>query len=117
MPFAFSRSIKLAWIVLALAVLDALVLLYFFDPATYSFYPRCPLHAITGLDCPTCGMLRAIHLLLHGQIRAAFAVNPLLFMALPAGALLGIPPARRWLLWAVLAALAGWFIWRNWLAP
>lgn len=111
------RQTTIAWATLALVALASAAVVYFFDPAAYSFYPRCPLHAVSGLDCPTCGMLRAMHLLLHGQIKAAFAMNPFLFVALPAVALLWIPPTRRWFPWAALAALAGWFIWRNWFAP
>jgi len=73
------------------------------------------LHALTGLDCPTCGALRATHLLLHGQLRAAFAMNPFLFFAVPCLALLALPrktPLPRWIPWAALAALLAWFLWR-----
>ena len=100
---------------LALAGLAALALIFVFDPAAHSFYPACPLHALTGLDCPTCGALRAVHLLLHGDIRAAFALNPFLFFAVPCAALLALPrkaPLPRWMPWTALAALLLWFLWR-----
>lgn len=96
-----------------------MAVLYFFDPAVNSHYPTCPLHSLTGLDCPTCGGLRAAHLLLHGHLRAAFAMNPLLFFALPVVALFLIRPALarpRWVPWAGLGMLLAYFIWRN-LAP
>ena len=102
---------------LLLAATGILLVLFFFDPARFSFYPRCPLHSVTGLDCPTCGSLRAIHQLLHGHVRAAYALNPLLFYLVPAGLLLVFRPIRnhcRWLLWPALALLVGYFIWRNW---
>lgn len=35
----------------------------------------CPLHALTGLDCPSCGMTRAVFSLLHGDFAAAFDYN------------------------------------------
>ena len=106
----------LAYTLLALCALGAVVLLFLFDPATHAFYPACPLHTLTGLDCPTCGGLRAAHLLLHGHLRDAFHMNPLLFFALPILALLAIRPFRtRWLPWLALGALLAWFVWRNWL--
>ena len=110
-------SNQIAGFLLALAALGAAILLFLFDPAAHAFYPPCPLHALTGLDCPTCGGLRAAHLLLHGHLRAAFALNPFLFFALPVAALflLRRPFRVRWLPWAALALLLAWFVWRNWL--
>lgn len=64
-----------AWLLAAGVVLVAV--LFVFDPAQHSFYPRCTLKALTGLDCPGCGGLRATHQLLHGNIAAAFRLNPL----------------------------------------
>jgi hypothetical protein len=57
--------------------------LFFFNPAEHGFFPRCYFRAFTGWDCPGCGGLRAAHQLLHGEVRAAFALNPLLVLALP----------------------------------
>jgi hypothetical protein len=55
-----------------------LALLYFFSPEDVSFYPRCGLFALTGLHCPGCGSLRALHHLAHGRINAALDANALL---------------------------------------
>lgn len=49
--------------------------------------PRCLLHATTGIPCPTCGMTRATWHLLHGEIGAAFLLNPLMAAALLGAAL------------------------------
>ncbi|MDD2240662.1 MAG: DUF2752 domain-containing protein [Kiritimatiellae bacterium] len=114
-PPSPSLRTKGAIALLIVASLAALVLIFVFDPATHSFYPACPLHTLTGLECPTCGALRAAHLLLHGDIRAAFALNPFLFFAVPCVALLALPrktPLPRWMPWAALAALFLWFLWR-----
>ncbi len=44
--------------------------------------PLCPLHALTGIPCPTCGMTRGLHCLLHGNPEAAFLFNPLIMIIL-----------------------------------
>ena len=59
------------------------VLFYVFDPATAGFFPRCPSLLITGFKCAGCGSQRALHALLHGDFAAAWALNPLLLLALP----------------------------------
>ncbi len=61
----------------------AALVLWLFDPAGSALFPPCPLRALTGWYCPGCGSLRAIHQLLHGNLRLAFALNPLAVMALP----------------------------------
>ena len=81
-------AVRLARVVLvftALLVLTALVLLFVFNPTEHGFFPRCFFHAWTGLDCPGCGGLRAMHQLLHGHFVAAFQFNPLLVALLPFG--------------------------------
>jgi Protein of unknown function (DUF2752) len=60
-----------------------LAVLFLFDPLRFSFYPVCWLHKLTGLYCPGCGVLRASHHLLHGQVIAAFGCNPLFVVSLP----------------------------------
>jgi hypothetical protein len=61
----------------------SLVLLRIFDPTTSGIFPPCPLHYLTGLYCPGCGSLRAIHALLHGNLHDAWAMNPLTVVLLP----------------------------------
>lgn len=82
----------LAALGLALAV-GAAILLYLHRPAGQYFYPRCSLHASTGLLCPGCGGLRASHELLHGRVLEALRSNALLVLGLP--------------------TLAGWTVWRR----
>ncbi len=48
------------------------------DPVTAGFFPQCPLHAMTGLNCPGCGITRGLHALLHGDILSALHFNALL---------------------------------------
>ena len=40
----------------------------------------CVFHALTGLDCPGCGMTRAAWLLMHGHPIQSLAQNPFLFV-------------------------------------
>jgi hypothetical protein len=61
----------------------AAVMLRVFDPATSGVFPPCPVRYLTGWYCPGCGSLRAIHQLLHGNLRAAWAMNPLTVILLP----------------------------------
>ena len=58
-------------------------ILFLFDPAHHSFYPICTFYSSTGLLCPGCGSLRALHQLLHGHIAAALHFNALLVLSLP----------------------------------
>ena len=106
---------------LVLASLPVLAVLYLFDPTQHGFYPRCHFHALTGLDCPGCGGLRATHALLHGEVAAAWRLNALYVAALPVVllALLGVSPVwlrelwRRWWLAVVLAVSVGFTLLRN----
>jgi hypothetical protein len=74
-------KLRLPGATFALAV--GMVMLRVFDPATSGVFPPCPVHYLTGWYCPGCGSLRAIHQLLHGNLRAAWALNPLTVVLLP----------------------------------
>lgn len=58
-------------------------ILYQFNPAQFGFYPTCGLYRTTGLLCPGCGSLRAMHQLLHGHLFEALRFNALLICSLP----------------------------------
>jgi hypothetical protein len=61
----------------------AVVILGVFDPGTSGIFPPCPVRYLTGWYCPGCGSLRAVHQLLHGNLQAALAMNPLTVGLLP----------------------------------
>lgn len=50
----------------------------YFNPVTAGFFPQCPFHALTGLNCPGCGMTRGFHSLFHGDLLSAVHFNALL---------------------------------------
>ena len=98
------------WAVGITASAVAVIILFLFDPVRHGFYPRCAVHVLTGLDCPGCGGLRALHEMLHGHVAAAFELNPLVPL-LPA-ALLGVMAVR-----AMRPRLPAWLRahWPSWL--
>lgn len=51
------------------------IFLFNLNPTQYWFMPKCPFKMITGLSCPGCGIQRAIHALLHGEIKEAIQYN------------------------------------------
>src|SRR5262245_36358819 len=69
-----------------LAILGSAAVLFWFNPAQSGFYPTCYFHSWTGLLCPGCGSLRAMHQLLHGDIVAAMHFNVLFVLSLPIAA-------------------------------
>jgi hypothetical protein len=64
-------------------------------------FPGCPLHEMTGLDCPGCGGTRALHALTQGDIGAAVSHNAVLAVLLPLAAL-------AWAAWMVHALRVTW---------
>jgi hypothetical protein len=78
-----------ALVLMACLAAVAGLVLFCFDPRWYHFYPVCYFHKITGLLCPGCGGLRALHQLLHGHWATAFRFNPVLVVSLPILAWLG----------------------------
>lgn len=69
----------LIWLTLAVGA----AYLFIFEPGKTGFFPACPFRAITGFTCPGCGSTRGLHRLLHGDVVAAFELNPLLVVSLP----------------------------------
>lgn len=56
---------------------------YFYPPSKDAFYPACPFNTITGFLCPGCGSQRAVHHLLHWDIKTAFAHNAVFVLLVP----------------------------------
>lgn len=85
-------------------------------PGQSSLLPPCLFHSLTGLFCTGCGITRAFHALVHGDLARAWSMNPLAVLALPTVAVLwlheglarpaSLEPTLRWLrdarVWAVV---------------
>jgi Protein of unknown function (DUF2752) len=90
-----SGSRVLGWI-LAGTMLGIATIVFLFNPATHKIYPVCQFHRLTGLNCPGCGMTRALYALLHGDVLTALHDNALFVFAL-----------------GTLAIRADWFGWNE----
>lgn len=115
-----------------------------YDPSTSSaLYPACPFKVVTGLDCPGCGITRALHALFTGDPLRALDHNAVFVVALPLLVVLAVrsmwrrddrppPPGtptpgsapprsapsvrRRWtssMTWATLGAVGVFWVVRN----
>ena len=115
------------FVLLGLAILPCLALLYVRNPEEQGLYPVCPFYFLTGLHCPGCGTLRALHQLLNGNILAALGYNPFSMLALPFigyaflsallvttwGKRLPSPFIHPALIWALLVAVLAFWALRN----
>ncbi|WP_230209004.1 DUF2752 domain-containing protein [Nostocoides sp. HKS02] len=133
-PGGRSQAVVLPALV-ALAGACAVGVVAVVDPNQPGHYPTCPFLALTGLYCPGCGSLRAVHDLAHGDLTGALARNPLAVIAvaaLVAGYLAwtrrlwrGQPrtwAAPPWLLYGLLGMVIAFWVLRNvpgwtWLSP
>lgn len=109
-------------------ILSVLAIVYTkYSPEEYSLYPKCLLYRMTGFECPSCGVQRAVHALLNGEVKKAIEYNPFLTAAIPY--LLGIIYAKifnnkvalklrkylmhRYSLYSYIIAYFVWWILRN----
>ena len=66
-----------------LGLMLCVAVMFAFNPANLFPSTLCPFHALTGFHCPGCGVLRALHQLLRGNVLAALGLNPLIGLSLP----------------------------------
>lgn len=69
-------------VAVAAAVLAGTAVLAVVNPNT-THVPLCPLKAATGLDCPFCGSLRAVHSLTRADVVGAADHNLLFTLSVP----------------------------------
>ena len=123
----FPISPKVAYAGLAISGAAGIAFLYAFDPRNQGLFPACPFLGLTGCYCPGCGTLRALHMLLRGDIAGALGYNILTVLSLPliaysygTGAMraFGLKAPRPAfvhprLIWAFLAAVVAFWVLRN----
>ena len=68
---------------LPIVCVSLLAFIYFGNPVKNAFIP-CLFHYVTNLDCPGCGMTRALYSLLHFRFLQAFMYNPIIYILVPA---------------------------------
>jgi hypothetical protein len=97
------------------------------DPNHSSLYPQCPFKAMTGWDCPGCGITRALRALMTGHPLRALDHNVLVVVAAVVGlvwyatnrvrARQGRDPLRlshpRWWTGALIVVIAVFWVTRN----
>lgn len=57
----------------------------------------CPFKAVTGIPCPSCGGMRSLDALIHGELIQALCINPLSVLLI-----IGIACSCLWLTWDLL---------------
>jgi hypothetical protein len=92
-PVRSDRQVAVLWAICAAGCV-ALRPVWLAIPA---LFPPCAWHRWTGLPCPGCGATRSILRLLHGDVVAGFALNPLAAAAASAFVVVGLA-APIWLL-------------------
>lgn len=60
------------------------------NPFSEAWFLKCPLHFITGYQCPLCGMQRQLHAIMHFDFAEAWTLNPVLMLCYPYLAILAL---------------------------
>ena len=109
------------------AALLALGVAYLVFCRTTGLSLPCPFHAVTGLDCPGCGITRLMLSLSEGDLAAAFHANEAIFILGPLLCIFLLRDDLHWVLhgerkepprpfvFFLLIAFAAFTIWRNFL--
>lgn len=113
---------------IATIVIIAIVVLYYkFDPSNSVFAPKCPFFLLTGYQCPSCGIQRAMHALLNGEFKTALLLNPFLAIGVPYCILLLFTATikkkpfeslqkvlhHRYIIWGYIVLFFIWWVVRN----
>lgn len=81
------------------------------DPHTPGRWPTCPSLLLTGYYCPGCGSLRAVHSLTRFDLGGAWAMNPMVFFAIPVAVFLWVAWLRRTITGAARKVAPAGYIW------
>ena len=65
-------------------ILASIFILYYFVNPHYGGFPlRCPWQLLTGTQCPSCGIQRALHAMVHGRVIEALKYNYFFVLSIP----------------------------------
>ena len=72
-------------ITIAIIVFITMMAIVYFNvnPEVSVYMPKCIIKQLTGFDCPSCGVQRAAHAILHGDVIKAISYNPFFVFAAP----------------------------------
>ncbi len=68
---------------IGIVAMSMAIIYYVIDPMTCEWMPQCIFYRLTGFKCPGCGLQRAIHAVLHGNLSDAVIHNLFLPVSLP----------------------------------
>ena len=72
------------WVVgLVIAVFGLLTFYSIVNPHSNIFVPKCMFRLLTGYYCPACGIQRALHTAMNGDIATALRYNYFLLISIP----------------------------------
>ena len=74
---------KIVWVLLVVISAGTIIIYYYNNPTSGAWFPQCPVKLLTGYSCPGCGVQRAFHALLHGNLGQALAYNYFFVLSVP----------------------------------
>ena len=77
-----------------LIIVVLFILYYLVNPMCDNFPIKCPWMLLTNTQCPACGLQRALHALLHGDVSIALSYNYFFILSIP---------------YAILAIVSTWY--------
>jgi hypothetical protein len=69
------KKYTLGYILFLMASMIGGMILYVFDPEKTNIFIKCMFFSYTGYYCPSCGLTRALHKLLHFEVLNAIRYN------------------------------------------
>ncbi|MBQ6965491.1 MAG: DUF2752 domain-containing protein [Bacteroidaceae bacterium] len=70
-------------VIVLLTLTMVLLVLFWGNPYSPTWWIKCPLYQLTGWQCPLCGMQRQLHALMHFRFSEAWCLNAGLFFTYP----------------------------------
>ena len=71
----FTKIRRYKYLIVFCVVVAMICTYYTIDPSTTKWSPKCIVYLTTGYKCPSCGVQRQFHHLLHGDFVAAVRQN------------------------------------------